>query len=1203
MNSKKSSIRRRLWAMFASFLVFIGLLTGVETTIISSQNTYAVEGNDNSSQQSDTNSNNNGSNSNSNNSNNSNSNNSNSSNSNSGNSNNTNANNSNNSNNSNAVSTSNSSGDNCKNSLGALGWLVCPTTGKISEAVDWLYEKIEEFLVISPVSAQDGTPIYEIWKYCRGITNIVFIIFLLVVIYSQITGLGISNYGIKKVLPKLIVTVIMVNLSFLIWQLAVDVSNIIGGSLRGLFTSVEQSTLANSSSGVTPASLSNVFLALTGGAPLAIGATMIAFDSAMIWMLIPVALGAIVAVVTGLITIALRQAIVVLLIMISPLAMVANMLPNTEQWFRKWKNLLMKMLIFYPMFSLLFGASSLAGFAIIMSATDGFGLMLGIAVQIFPLFFAWSLMKMSGTILGTINSKLNGLASGAVSGARTEAAARRALMQKKNMLRKPYTPSLKLMQFMNDQRVVRDEKMKKYDEAIRNRALAKYSMTHYNKDGSISRKGEEDYELQKRNLRYQQVIAMDNNNFNRGLAGWSKEYKGTIAGMKRDFDRSQGAFSPQIKGVKLEERLKNLDNATVLAADDLKVELARGEKIEFDNAAGFHKRMEDAMNAHMDMEKGFVYNEDGSIKGMKKGYKFHFRPSTLKDSAELARYNSAYQIMEGSAQDVQYAAATAAQGYDTQNKIYQTKMQKYFEMTAPTKDVYNRLTELTNLSDKELADKKKATDNIDAIIAGLRVLNQRGDTDLVREQIENLLGNGEGVELGTHASQALASFLMFEVKDSDPFLRRFGKYINLETAHIFNENEKHPEKMRKNKRLSLKEYVTGEFEDYVEDEWEFAKDKDGKILRKFPKRGKSKKSMVELIEGTSLDNVERTAYGNLDEMLMKAYSDENGKNLDAKKYLDKREEIETAIGPAFISASLKYLSGSEQIKNAVSFITGYDDKGVGRWEDDGDMPGNEEAKKYFRRKTIEYLKNQTPTQLLSLRSDYYASLSKHLLNEYEESKMKDWSDEAIAEREELMKEKEEIPNRYADLPEEDATKKRAEDMKDLRERMIGAQFRQILDSRGKLNQIYRTRRSGAANNAKDWLRKWLDLDNEALINLKLNADREKRNEELRKLQGEKKKAKPTESDSAPVDTNHGRIYDELDKTRFTSYIDDLFHDVRDDDDDAFYNESLDYVKKNLGKDSYIAEKYEEYRKDDPTADSHVLKEVLMDLLSDIDNYY
>ncbi len=1182
MNSKKSSILKRLWAMFASFLVFIGLLTGVGMTIFPNQNVYAVESDETTSLEEDTESNS----------------------SDTENNDTDDTDNNNDTDNSTANNKDNkSSGDNCKNSLGALGWLVCPTTGKISEAVDWLYDKIEEFLVIRPVSSEDGTPIYEIWKYCRGVTNVVFIIFLLVVIYSQITGLGISNYGIKKVLPKLIVTVIMVNLSFLICQLAVDVSNIIGSSLRGLFTSVEQSTLSNSTSGMGPISLSNVFLALSGGAPLAVGAAAIAFDAAMIWMLIPVVLGAIVAVVTGLITIALRQAVVVLLIMVSPLAMVANMLPNTEHWFKKWKDLLTKMLIFYPMFSLLFGASSLAGFAIIMSATDGFGLLLGIAVQIFPLFFAWSLMKMSGTILGTINSKLNGLTSGAVSGARAEATARRALSQKKNLLRKPYTPSLKLMQFMNDQKVVRDEKMKKYDEAIRNRALAKYSLSHYNKDGSISKKGEEDYELQKRNLRYQQVIAMDNNNFNRGLSGWSKEYKGTIAGMKRDFNRSQGVFSPQIRGVKLEDRLTSLDTDTVLAADDLKVELARGEKIEYDNAVGFHKRMEDAMNAHMDMEKGFVYDNDGNIKGIKREYKFHFNPSTLKNSAELARYNSAYQIMEGNAQDVQYAAATAAQGYDTQNKMYQTKMQKYFEMTAPTKDVYNRLTELTTLSNEELAGGKKATDNIDAIIAGLRILNQRGDTDLVREQIEFLLKNGEGVELGTHASQALASFLMFEVKDSDPFLRRYGKYINLETAHVFNDNKKHPENMRKNKRLSLKEYVTGEFEDYVEEDWEYARDEDGNVIRSFPKRVKSKKSMTDLIEGTSLDNVERTAYNNLDTMLKKAYSDEDGKNLDVKKYLDKREEIETAIGPAFISASLKYLSGSEQMKNAVSFVTGYNDKGIGRWEEEGDMPGNEDAKNYFRKKTIEYLKNQTPMQLLGLRSDYYAPLSKHLLNEYEETNMKDWSDDAIAEREELMKEKDEIPNRYTDLPEEDATKKREEDMKDLQERMIGAQFRQILDSRGKLNQIYRTRRSGNANNAKDWLRKWLDLDNEALINLKLSTDREKRNEELKKLKNEKKKSKPTESDSTPADIGSRKIYDELDKTRFTSYIDDLFHDARDDDEDAFYNESLDYLNKNLGKDSYIVAKYEEFRKDDPTADSHVLKEFLMDLLSDIDNYY
>ena len=107
----------------------------------------------------------------------------------------------------------------CRNSLGSMEWVVCAVTDKVAKATDFLYKMIESLLVINPVPAEDGTPIYEIWKYCRGLTNIIFIIFLLVVIYSQLTGIGISNYGLKKALPKLIIAAIMVNLSFLICSL------------------------------------------------------------------------------------------------------------------------------------------------------------------------------------------------------------------------------------------------------------------------------------------------------------------------------------------------------------------------------------------------------------------------------------------------------------------------------------------------------------------------------------------------------------------------------------------------------------------------------------------------------------------------------------------------------------------------------------------------------------------------------------------------------------------------------------------------------------------------------------------------------------------------------------------------------------------------------------------------------------------------
>lgn len=438
MSSKKTSKVERVRAIFASFLVLIALITGVGTTVFGAKNVYAVPEEDETTSENVTEDRNR-----------------------------TDEEDSNSDSNDNSAATSSNSGDDdsnkqeakttgnsCKDSLGALGWVVCPSTGKISEAVDWLYDKIEEFLVVSPISTDDGSPIYEIWKYCRGITNIVFIIFLLVVIYSQLTGLGISNYGLKKTLPKLIITAVLVNLSFLICSLAVDVSNIVGNSLRGVFTSVEEATLATSTSDIAKqVTLSNIFTTLVSGGTLALGAGAIAFEFGMIWMLIPVALGAIVAVVTGLITIALRQAVVALLIMISPLAMVAYMLPNTEQWFKKWKDLLTRMLVFYPMFSLLFGASSLAGFAIIMSAKDGFGLLLGVAVQLFPLFFAWKLMQMSGTFLSGINAKLRGLADKPVGASRTWADSKRQLS---SAYRREYgkTPMSHLRRFMDSRRAL-----------------------------------------------------------------------------------------------------------------------------------------------------------------------------------------------------------------------------------------------------------------------------------------------------------------------------------------------------------------------------------------------------------------------------------------------------------------------------------------------------------------------------------------------------------------------------------------------------------------------------------------------------------------------------------------------------------------------------------------------------------------------------
>ena len=1131
----------------------------------------------------------------------------------------------------------------CDNSLGSLGWLVCPATGKISEATDWLYEKNKDVLEINPVKVDENEPIYQIWNYCLGLANIAFVIFLLIVIYSQITGVGITNYGIKKALPKLIIAAIIVNLSFIICSLAVDVSNIIGGGLRGIFENVAMSTVPDSMTAAATSAdnalkMGDLYGALGEGTLATAFAGTIIFEGGEIWLLIPAVLGAIVAVVVGLITIALRQVVVILLIMISPLAIVATILPNTESLFRKWKDLFVKMLVFYPMYSLLFGASALAGWAIIATAHDGFGLILGTAVQIFPLFFSWSLMKMSGTFLGTIHAKLTGLFVKPLATNRAWAESHRELTRQKMLASSNvYTPSAKLRQFINDRKIAREAEIKENIESSTLRGNAYATRLNYNKDGSPSKEGEEAYARLKRNIQYQNVIDNSKADFEKGL--------GQLEATKRSHNYAR------------RKRLEKLDVDVMNAADESEAISARMELIKYQNAKSRFERMNNALDAHMDDTNGYdmVRNNTSDISvTARPDYKFHFEKGSREYNDAIARYARMSSIMEGNIQDTQYVMANSTHSYDTQKKIFETKMQKLYDNTVPTKDLENRLNEFT----KEAS----VLQNIDAVIAGLRILNQRGDTDLVKDQLDRIIDHG--LRLGTHASQAIASFLMFEVKDSDPFLRRFGKYINLETARMFNENE------RKLETVTFDEYVKGYHMEPGATEPMYAK-----------------KGMINLMEGTSLDGIERTALPNFEKSIRQAYT-ENGV-LDEKAYLNKLSEAQKAVGPQFISANQKFLSGSEQIASSVSFITGYTKKQVKdrnghtvvdehgtpiyewkpKWEgaDSIFQTDPDEAEKHYRSKTEQYIKDQTPGQILGLRSDYYEPLLMHLSKSYIES-----DDNRRIEHERAVNA---INAQYTG-------KARDKAIRNLLDDEAGERFREILLSQGnKIDSIEKSKRSGAANNAKDWVRKWLLLDGtklKAWINSHNNGGQNPNNggpaptggptggptgptlvgpnptnpsptnsgttqqtssngqrvntqfvnsqaqsaaranqqqqqvfrqqaelqkERERKLQEEIAQQQRQEADPVitpdPVITN---VYTNEDAANFADNVENIWYDYRDEEAEVFFQKSYEYVAGELGKDSYIPRVYREYYKQNNIDDSYELREYLTALLSDLNNY-
>lgn len=419
----------------------------------------------------------------------------------------------NNENNENNENTEENKPKSCYEQIQGLGWLVCPGTGLLANLIDGAYNILETLLKIDPIPNDENSPIYIVWTYLRNITNILFIIFFLVVIYSQITGLGITNYGIKRTLPRIIIAAILVNLSFLACTLAVDITNIAGSSLRDVFAqitdqAITNGTIASETSSITAVSVVSGLLGVgvVGGTVGVVGGLAAAGGLAGLpWLIIPVVLSGAIAVISAVITMAARQALVFLLVMVSPVAFILYLLPNTEKWFRKWFELLMRMLIFYPLFSVLFGASRLAGLITIASglnSTDPITVILGLAIQVLPLFATFPLMRMSGTILGHIDGAIRHGFSPVQKIVGNRAAEGLALAKQKQLQSTSNAPHTRLAQWLEKRRAARRYDLKDLSEANEEK-LRRYVYD----DGMKRSRGKNKGTWNKRGIQYSSIMA------------------------------------------------------------------------------------------------------------------------------------------------------------------------------------------------------------------------------------------------------------------------------------------------------------------------------------------------------------------------------------------------------------------------------------------------------------------------------------------------------------------------------------------------------------------------------------------------------------------------------------------------------------------------------------------------------------------------
>lgn len=312
----------------------------------------------------------------------------------------------------------------CFNNAGSFGWIMCPVIFGLESAVSNFYEAVEPFIQVDENIVNDiansikgdssAGKILTPWGLFRNVANIMFVLLFLAVIFSQLTGYGIDNYGIKKMLPKIIITAILVNLSLIICAIAVDISNIVGSSVGDLLIkNAPAATAIGNVENLSDGSGAYVSAIVTAAAAF-IGAGVLTGWTVIIPLLLFL-LTMLVSIVFALIILGVRQALVIILIVVSPLAIVFYILPNTENIFKKWVDIFKKVLLVYPICGAVIGAGYFASHVLITSYNGEkdmkgyFMIILSGLLCVIPYFLIPTLLRRSVDGVGKIGERLGRL--------------------------------------------------------------------------------------------------------------------------------------------------------------------------------------------------------------------------------------------------------------------------------------------------------------------------------------------------------------------------------------------------------------------------------------------------------------------------------------------------------------------------------------------------------------------------------------------------------------------------------------------------------------------------------------------------------------------------------------------------------------------------------------------------------------------------
>lgn len=300
-----------------------------------------------------------------------------------------------NSSNSNSDKSGDDSDDSCQSTLHGFGWIFCPGQTVVGNVIDLIAGAIDKAMNWT-LLATNSDKVVPIWQNFLNIANIIFTVIFIVMIMSMALSIGpMSNYDIKKILPRLLAVAVLVNLSFYVCAAMVDISNIAGKGVYNLLTGQLATTGGGGAGNVVSDNFNDLIadaFAMGAGVVLAfiMGGTII------------------ISIILILLAIAIRQIALIVLVIASPVIFALYVLPNTEKTAQKVMDMFIRLLIVYPLFMAVWGGSRLVSNIIASVGTDPIlQLITTTACSVAPAIAIIPLFNMSGGLMKSAVSAMN----------------------------------------------------------------------------------------------------------------------------------------------------------------------------------------------------------------------------------------------------------------------------------------------------------------------------------------------------------------------------------------------------------------------------------------------------------------------------------------------------------------------------------------------------------------------------------------------------------------------------------------------------------------------------------------------------------------------------------------------------------------------------------------------------------------------------